>query len=1215
MTNSKIQTSVASQLPLQGRALIEASAGTGKTWTLTGIILRLLIEKKYPAKEIIATTFTRAAAAEMRQRIQERLQDFRQLLIELFITQQHNPHFLEDDPQLLERIHQHLSHQNNQHYLQDSVNQHLLHHLIHDSGLDGLIRAYRLSELALADLSQIFVGTLDSLCQKWLREFSIETGLNAQTNINEDSDLIPQILHHQLRRLQYDYAHTNPLTRQSLLENPLRLDAYVNTLKSLQNFGRAPIKPLTPILDPSQPLPDPLQALKKLEKQTIDDDIAYFNSQELQNTLNASTNLKKKASHLKSLVYALTHEQPLNLEQESLLIAISDSSKGFKKNSEPHAQRYNSLPLIQALRQYTQINETLKQHKHYYQNLISETLALTLREKLEPALEARGESTFSLQLERLNRILESENGKQFARHIAHRYPVLLVDESQDLNHEQASLIEKLYLNETPSHRYFILLVGDPKQAIYGFRGGDVANYNRLKAQFPSDTIKTLQENRRSSPVLVEALNQAYAPQARILGENIYYQSMQSAGERSKSITVSGTSLSQPLIWYQTDRDNEINHIVEIIQALTAPTSRYHRLIEGKAYRIAYQDIMVLMPQRQYLAQLKQQLLEHGIHAVLSNNDSLFNHSTAQEVGYMLDLLLDPFDRGKLIRLLTGKLWRYPLPLDNAPLSEQTDHSITHMRQQFIQASEILQQSGALRALQTLLTAKDLSKQTLWQRIASYPNPDNHRYLLDLRHCLQIISEQSRHLSAYKLNQWWQQQLHLLPQNEWAQSHPLPAQDAVKLLTLHGAKGLQAPVVIVSSIGKDKNKPQMAYRYHDCNNQLYLSFSRLESEEEQAKQTQLDEKKRLFYVGLTRAEDLLFVGLPEKSGKTLALYPQFNTTGAHSQMLASDQLTPYLTSQTPHNLAPQSQTAPPAIAKPPAEKTDYKGWGKTSFSALLRYYGDKAHSLLVYQPDAQQEPQLPLDSTIIHSQEHPDYWRFNLAKGAQTGSFLHELLERQPVNLQNYPPIIERLAHKYQRLPSDTQQIPNFLQQMHHWLQGICQTPLAVSQTTLAQLPASDRLNEMPFSLALEDRQPLNLNTLNTLFNDYKLPLSLSQNHSFLRFIRGEIDLVYRHKERYYIIDYKSNHLGNHWRDYQRQHLIATMNHHQYWLQAAIYQVALHRFLQQRLPNYHPQTHLGSVVYAFIRGMHPEHPQTAQLDCNLPLSLILQIDQFFSERAL
>ncbi|PIE82228.1 MAG: DNA helicase UvrD, partial [Cardiobacteriales bacterium] len=169
------KTIPANSLPLNGRALIEASAGTGKTWTLTGIILRLLIEAKYPAKEIIASTFTRAAAAEMRQRIQLRVQQFRQLLVVLLLKAKEEATLLNDDQQLLTRIEDFFQQEKIDNYFDDDVNRGLLRKIVQQDGLDGLLLVYRLSELALADLNKMFVGTLDSLCQKWLCEFAIET--------------------------------------------------------------------------------------------------------------------------------------------------------------------------------------------------------------------------------------------------------------------------------------------------------------------------------------------------------------------------------------------------------------------------------------------------------------------------------------------------------------------------------------------------------------------------------------------------------------------------------------------------------------------------------------------------------------------------------------------------------------------------------------------------------------------------------------------------------------------------------------------------------------------------------------------------------------------------------------------------------------------------------------------------------------------------------
>ena len=194
--NTTTEPTPALEIPLEGRALIEASAGTGKTWTLTGIILRLLIEGGYPPREIIATTFTRKAAAEMQQRVHKRLHALRENLKAIAARYLAEETVLNDDDGLAIRLDDIIGGSGG-----DLINRYLILNAVAKHGLDGLIAIFSRVESLQARLDELFIGTIDSLCQRWLAEFALETGNDERLQINENSPALEETIHDTLRRL------------------------------------------------------------------------------------------------------------------------------------------------------------------------------------------------------------------------------------------------------------------------------------------------------------------------------------------------------------------------------------------------------------------------------------------------------------------------------------------------------------------------------------------------------------------------------------------------------------------------------------------------------------------------------------------------------------------------------------------------------------------------------------------------------------------------------------------------------------------------------------------------------------------------------------------------------------------------------------------------------------------------------------------------------
>lgn len=1186
-------TTPATDLSLTGHALIEASAGTGKTWTLTGILLRLLIEAGHEPRHIVATTFTRAAATEMRQRIYARVDSFRTMLLAIIQAYGDDPALLADDDALIPRLFAHLdslpASKDAPHG--DAINRHILRHALEEQGLDGLIHAYRRTLLAGQTLDQLFIGTLDSLCQRWLHELALESGIDT-IRINTEPNAIAQLTHDYLRRYYQEQAQSDAARFAAFYAQAASPAEHIKAAKTALNYGSAPFVAMPP------PLFDPVaheqarQALAAFAPDAIADAQHAIATAVTVGHLQKRSQLANYTHTIPAVTEALIHNQPLSDDGEKWLTGLAKAQQAAADGGAPFNQKAD-LAARQALIAHPVLAaihaaETARQaFAEVLAHMQAQSLAGSsdhVRQHLAAALRQSGETTYGELLARLNAILADKPA--LAAYLAHRYPVILVDESQDLNHEQAELIRRIYLQ--PHHSGFCLLVGDPKQAIYRFRGSDVANYTTLKDRIPHHA--SLEHNFRSAPALIAALNAAYQnPDIATLGENIAYQPMQAANAERPLVLRDGSTIAHPLETFAVElAGDEPAAIRDLIRHLTSERSQWLRRSNGGLARLEPRDIMVLAHRNHSLQTIEAVLHQAGIACEREADSSLFAQSVAHEMQWLLAAILEPADSAVVRRLLAGKFYGFDLAtLDT--LASTPEFAAFHAR--LGEAGQRWAQSGLLAALQTLWR-HDPWPGNIWTRLASQPHPHHLRDLLDLRRLQEIIAAHERPPRHFL--DWWQRQLAEPPTAEWALALPLPGSNAVRLMTIHKSKGLQAPIVILA--GMSEQKAPKAHDIHAFHRDgtLWLATGNCDEDSRARIATENDaEARRLLYVALTRAEDLLFIA---QRKRTLAAFRRWQESAApHLQTLdlaaMESSLPEPVTFAVPPPATPLLRLAP----LPPQHK---RGWRKTSFTALARNIPAALEDTAIHTSLDLELAQELRDSADPPAETLPIAFAF--PRGPQAGSFLHEALEKiRPERRPHWPHFFRTLLDKH-HLDAAQERIS----ELADWFARILAAPLT-SGISLARLGDSER--ELGFSLALDARRPLPHTALEQHFAAWGKALPFARDPALYRYLRGEIDLVYAHKERYYIVDYKSNHLGNHPDDYHADAMRQTMDDHHYWLQAAIYQLALHRLLKQRLPDYCPQAHLGNVEYYFIRS-----PENGHLGIDIPVDWLLHLDEILSK---
>ena len=1214
--NTTTEPTPALEIPLEGRALIEASAGTGKTWTLTGIILRLLIEGGYPPREIIATTFTRKAAAEMQQRVHKRLHALRENLKAIAARYLAEETVLNDDDGLAIRLDDIIGGSGG-----DLINRHLILNAVAKHGLDGLIAIFSRVESLQARLDELFIGTIDSLCQRWLAEFALETGNDERLQINENSPALEETIHDTLRRLLHENHQHDPETFAQMLADGAYhdSDAYLAAAREATSHRHAAIDSGDVSADYDRDRHQALtRQLRELDAAVIADWQAMIDAPEFAAAVAKNAAWYKQRDALPQLLQQLHQELPFNDRTEALASGFGKPRISSKQTALTAA--FTAHPLTLLIRELLAARDARQNHLDHHKRQTIASLLETVRQTYPQALEARGETTFSEKTARINEALaHPQHGTNLAHYLTRRYPVMLVDESQDLNDEQAALLERTYLREDSERKHgFLLLVGDPKQAIYGFRGGDVANYNRLKTRFRPDEQHRLDTNRRSSPNLIAALNEHYLQDDNArLGADITYHEARAANPAQTILAADGSPIARPMQWTNsgTNQDSETDTIAALVARLTDGTG------------IAPRDIQILMRSNSSLETLQNKLHAQHIDSERSHDRSIFTGAVARTFADLLAALEQPEHRDRQNRLLSGLYYGYSQQdLDRLAAIEQgeiparaDELTLAELREALTQAHDAWQSWGLLAALNPLLTHE---KHNIWQTLAACPAPDNLRHLLDLRHIQTILAEHAPKQRPAQFGAWWRAQLAAPPDADWAKAPPLPGQNAVHLLTIHKAKGLEAPVVILATGSNHKGggaNPVPTWRYRDGDT---IRISLAKPANTPIDQQENEEQRRLLYVGLTRAKNLLLVAhrecKPDKANPTPTekLYltyaqnpgrcPHAGETSAEA--LAARPYRAHPSHEPPANPPPQQSGEEQGRgcenprSTTPTWRTRFQGWQRSSFSALLRdAIEPTSPDLADYAVAAPQNaPDAPPDADI----------RYTYPRGTAPGSALHAVLERiRPDNRRDWRRYLEHDNRQWQLGLEPAQ-----LDACENWLEAIQYCELPQSRISLGASKQGAHRSEYGFTLGSDARVALDIPAINAHFAAHGHPLHLSDKHRHIRYLRGEIDHLYQHDGRYYILDYKTNHLGNSPADYTPENIRAAMGDHHYWLQAALYQVALHRLLQTRLADYDPARHLGGIEYLYLRGIDPAHPANGKYGWNYPPEFIAGLDRILGHEA-
>jgi exodeoxyribonuclease V beta subunit len=638
------------------------------------------------------------------------------------------------------------------------------------------------------------------------------------------------------------------------------------------------------------------------------------------------------------------------------------------------------------------------------------------------------------------------------------------------------------------------------------------------------------------------------------------------------------------------------------------------------------DIAILVRTGKEAACVQRELARRAIASVyLSDKESVLQSPEARDLVHWLKAVASPQE----IRLVRAGLATRTLGLSLNELGwlASNDEAFDARCEQLRQLRSTWQLQGVLAMLRQTLHQFHLAAKFLAE-------PGGERSLTNVLHLAELLQNASTMLDGEQaLIRWLMTQI----QEETAQSDEQVVRlesdaDLVKVITIHKSKGLEYPVVCLpfsASFREKESKTTTFVNLADAQGQRELKLQFSKEELALADKDRLREDVRLLYVALTRARHALWVGFSVvKVGKSEKCMSHKSAAGyllgGTEQIDASDWL-PVLEAfangqaglvlQTATNDTPCTPLERALDEEPLKDFCAYQGdferdWSIGSFSGFTRNLatlptaappmGTQLSPLQVTRP-ADDEIE-PMDETTVmapkNTQDQSDDMNWHtFVRGSEAGNFLHDQLEwlaTEHFALADNEAALARLTRSCERCGRALQ-----ADLVANWLTQVVQTVLPGPNVVLAAL--TNVMQEMEFWLPVHQMQA---KRMDAHCREHLLPgvdrpaLADRQLHGMLM---GFADLVFEHQGRYWVLDYKSNHLGDSDAQYDSTALEHAMAEHRYDVQAAIYMLALHRLLQARLgENYQPEQHLGGAVYLFLRGIKGPQNGVCLIPASMPL---------------
>ena len=1143
---------------LRGVSMVEASAGTGKTYTIAMLVVRLIVEFDLPIEKILIVTFTKAATQELSDRIRKRLKETQRCIL----GEENSC----DDETLLIWI----------------------------QSLKDRKGAVEKITAALQDIDMAPVFTIHGFCQRALKEYALLAGSVPEVEVIPDLSTIKTEISEDFWR-KIIYPLPGKICGAVIDSFPKPASLFYSVFPSSSYFTH--IEPaFTPFEEAMESFNKTYIRLSTAWPKVRDELYERFTNLVIEGKLkkDISKGFESWWNGVNAYFSGTQDGFPLHLHwlQDK---GFYDQIHGGKVRKQ---EKKDALVAEMALPD-ADITSLLESKEALILSLRC-SFAMFLQKELQKRMENTGRISYDDIIYKLHSALLGANGQELRKQLKIQYGAALIDEFQDTDMQQWQIFSSIFAGKG----HFLYLIGDPKQSIYRFRGADILSY--FQARKSADRLLSLNTNYRSHPAMVHAVNTLFERRSKpfYYDENrMPFLAVDGADEKSHRFLVDEDGEYHPLICCQLHENAEKETgkwsggetavrvcgfiVAEIIRILNGGLQICEKSHDGTNKNIPLHpsDIAVLVRNNDHAEEYRNALAAAKVPAVVSSKHSVFISEEVHEVFLLMRAVLEPGD----VQLLKNSM---ALPWFGCTANELLEiwdsmEKFTAFQERFASYLDDWRNGGVMLMLRHVI-----DKEAVYENLGKTGRAE--RKIANIVHLMEILqlTETENRYGPLQLLEWLQKKIENPPKEDELRLEK--DEDAVNIVTMHGAKGLEYSIVFTPYLWhcRDEKKDGDSLVYFDRGEALLdLGSESFAIRQEKLHFETQAEDMRLLYVAITRAKLCCYLFWADVAGVAGKTADSFDSAlgyllfanqqidfegqidmvkecvhlagGKHLLFTGEEEQQPYQTGER--------QRLQLDARKNRRDKLD-TSWQMTSYSAL-------STTSLHEETDM-------VSSSVSTEESASETLQFaELPSGAHFGNVVHDLFEEIAfADFLDPFKHLDAVGERCRKYGVDVDDDGVHL--IARMLQQVVQTPIkpfssdAKKPFFLADFQPQKCMKEMNFYFHLKKGQTGQINHI--LAGDRTvLPLLEKEIAGYLK---GFIDLVFECDGVFYIADYKTNNLGDSLASYREDALIEAMASHNYGLQLWIYALVLHTYLQNTLPGYSYEQHFGGVYYFFVRGM-------------------------------
>jgi exodeoxyribonuclease V beta subunit len=1225
--------------PLAGTNVIEASAGTGKTFNIQKLVLRLIIEKALTIDKILAVTFTEAATAELREKIRSELSQAMYYLKKKI--EEKNGEKKENNKEKL-----------------DAVAQLILDKVL--KNYDTAKLAHDRLLLAILDFDMASIYTIHGFCSRMLNDCAFESAIPFNTElVTDQTELIAGII--------------DDFWRKEFYQQPAIIAAAAAYLgidrKKLQELAKNLMKPG---IEPDNKTKNNTSGkLEPLLQKTIanweKDKNEILDIIKLNVSNNVLSGNKDNFKDVNLTEYALRldalAENGLSIVSKHDIAVIfifsetglSDARTDGSKDKNVPIPKHNFFTLCEDFRKAVSAF-SLDLKSDFHTHLISE---LANRKKTENI------QTFDDLLVGLRDALKVN--PLLKKTIREKYSAVLIDEFQDTDPVQYEIFNTVFMEDPKKSKTdapVIFFIGDPKQAIYSFRSADVFTYFNAITSKSITSKNMLDRNFRTQSQLVKDLNILFETKDKskfnpfVLDEMEYNpvkESPESKGNNRKLMIEGEEASALKICWTKAEKNIGIAvSKKDICRSVAAEITRLMNLSKDKKAflgndEIRPSDFAVLARSNREAVMMKDYLEKSKIPAVLQNTGTVFETDEAWQMEIFLRAVADPGNSGLVAAALGSRLFAVDSKLladtgKDAALRKKMDE----WSNKFQKYHHLWSTKSFIRMFRTFLNEKDIftDGNNVRKRLLKYG--DGERTLTNLTHMAELLheAETSEKLGINGLLNWFMERRMNAEAHKGNEAYLIRLErdeEAVKIVTIHKSKGLEFPIVFCPFTAHSKSKSsEKDFTYHDAELNRLFHFDEDETGDKY-KHTKLEdfaEMMRLFYVAVTRAKNLTYLYWGNITNSDYSALGYLFYAPSKSDPVSEDnpasEFDNYFDKLKPE--LGNNRKFPPGVLETMGKKLKFKvdypqptglpysyvpenteldpsekiftghietKWRVSSFSNLSKY----CHEIDFagdYEDDDDSEKKRYSNYTVPETKGKASaktFWSLIPKKtaAADLGNCVHEIFEIIDFTSDDAAigkkilPVLKNYFHKNNALGDQAFAPETLLEPAVAMIRNVLSEKLELQGEiiSLKDIAPDTRVSEMEFYYPFDKFSIENVADAFTKYSSNSLlknefPAILKADYKFTDlkgYMNGKLDLVFKFNGKYYILDWKTNLIRPHIQSYSLENITRKMVDSHFILQYAIYVKALDKLLKKELKNdYDYDRDFGGVIYLFLRGI-------------------------------